>query len=179
MTPQDEPTPHVLIVDDEDSVRSALRRSLRRESYRLSFAASGAEALEQLHQEQPDIIISDHLMPGMTGLELLKRCRLLYPEVGRIVLTGQAEMETVVDAINHGEVFRFLRKPWDDEDLKLTLHLAIQHVRLDRENKRLLRMLESQANQIRQLEAQHPGIGSIHRDQSGAIVIDEEELGAL
>jgi DNA-binding NtrC family response regulator len=180
MTPeQEEPTPHVLIVDDEDGVRSALRRSLRRENYRLTFATSAAEALQRLHEEQPDVILSDHLMPGMTGVELLKRCRLLYPDVGRIVLTGQAEMETVVDAINQGEVFRFLRKPWDDDDLKLTLHLAISHVRLERENRRLLKLLEHQALQIRQLEAEHPGIGRVRRDASGAIVIDEDELGAL
>ena len=81
------PRAHILIVDDEESIRSALRRVLRRD-YQLSFASSAAEALERLRQERPDVILSDHLMPEMTGLELLKRCRLLYPNMGRVVLTG-------------------------------------------------------------------------------------------
>ena len=88
---------HLLIVDDEENIRSALRRVLRRE-YTLSFAASGPEALQLLKTERPDVIISDHLMPEMTGLEFLKRCRLRYPNIGRIVLTGQAEMQMVIAA---------------------------------------------------------------------------------
>ncbi len=169
--------PHLLIVDDEASVRAALRRTFRKEDYELSFAESGMEALELLKTSKPDLIISDHLMPQMTGLEFLKRCRLLYPDVGRVVLTGQAEMETVIGAINDGEVFRFLRKPWDDDEVRLTVHLAIQHVRLERENARLLKLLEHQATRIRQLETDHPGITRIERDPDGAIRIDEDEPG--
>ena len=92
-----EKSAHLLIVDDEESIRSALRRVLRRD-YTLSFAASGPEGLKLLKTERPDVIISDHLMPEMTGLELLKRCRLLYPNMGRVVLTGQAEMTMVIKA---------------------------------------------------------------------------------
>ncbi|MBU0553686.1 response regulator [Myxococcota bacterium] len=168
--------PYILLVDDEPSVLSALRRTLRKEPYRLGFAGSAQDALEMMREEIPDLLVSDHLMPRMTGLELLKRCRLLYPSVGRIVLTGQAEMETVIDAINQGEVLRFLRKPWDDDDLKLTLHMAVEHLRLARENERLLGLLKDQAKFIRDLEEKHPGVADVRRDASGAILIDEDDL---
>jgi len=172
----DEQQPRILIVDDEPSVRSALRRTLRKERYELSFAESAAEALAMLRESKPDLIISDHLMPEMTGLQFLQRCRLMYPDVGRIVLTGQAEMETVIAAINDGAVFRFLTKPWDDDEVKLTIHLAIRHVEMERENARLLALVGAQAERIQELEHQHPGIHSVHRDVSGAILIDESEV---
>lgn len=166
--------PHILIVDDEASVRSALRRSLRKEKYRLSFASSAQEALDLMRNDRPDLVLTDHLMPQMTGLELVKRIRLLYPDVGRVILTGQAEMETVIAAINEGEVFRFLRKPWEDEELKLIVHLALEQVRLERENRRLLAQVRRQDALIRQMEAEHPGIGHVRRDESGAILLDED-----
>ncbi len=180
MAEPDDTKAHLLIVDDEKSVRSALRRALRKEGYRLSFAESALEALEILkeHNDTIELVLSDHLMPKMTGLELLKRCRLLYPDIGRVVLTGQAEMDTVIGAINDGAVFRFLRKPWDDDEVKLTLHLAVRHSRLESENRRLLSLLRAQASQIKSLEQRHPGISTIQRDASGAILIDDEELMA-
>ena len=179
MSPDSQPRPHLLIVDDEANIRSALRRTLRREPYRLSFAESAAKALEMMRVDRPDLLVTDHLMPQMTGLELLKRVRLLFPDVGRIVLTGQAEMETVISAINEGEIFRFLRKPWDDDELKLTIHLAFEQIRLERENRRLLEQVRKQGKYIDQLEEEHPGIGRVERDASGAIVVNEEELTAL
>jgi DNA-binding NtrC family response regulator len=177
--PEADPRPHIMIVDDEDDVRSALRRTLRKEPYRFSFASSGEEALEMIAQDRPDLIVSDHLMPQMTGLELLKRCRMRYPDVGRIVLTGQAELETVVAAINEGEIFRFLRKPWDETELKLTLHMAVQQIQLERENARLLKQVQQQQRYIKTLEEEHPGIGEVRRDGDGAVVITDEELRAL
>ena len=167
---------HVLIVDDEESIRSALRRVLRRD-YQLSFAASAAEALKLLRHERPDVIISDHLMPEMTGLELLKRCRLLYPAMGRVVLTGQAEMTMVISAINEGSVFRFLTKPWDEDELKLTIHLAVEHAReLKGSTASSPSGDPSTPVELSELEAEHPGLTTVQRDQSGAIVIDDIEV---
>lgn len=177
---------HILIVDDEESIRSALRRVLRRE-YKLSFAPSAIEALQMLKSERPDVIISDHLMPEMTGLEFLKRCRLLYPTVGRVVLTGQAEMTMVISAINDGNVFRFLTKPWDEDELKLTVHLAVEHAREQRASIRDSKSnsatpdpapTPARANdsQLADLEAAHPGLTQIKRNQDGAILIDENEV---
>jgi DNA-binding NtrC family response regulator len=175
---------HILIVDDEESIRSALRRILRRD-YKLSFAPSAIEALQMLKSERPDVIISDHLMPEMTGLEFLKRCRLLYPTVGRVVLTGQAEMTMVISAINDGNVFRFLTKPWDEDELKLTVHLAVEHAREQRVSIRDAKSdhfdaadtpLTSNDGELAHLEAAHPGLTHIKRNDEGVIIINEDEV---
>ncbi|RMG17525.1 MAG: response regulator [Deltaproteobacteria bacterium] len=171
-----ETTHTLMIVDDEDNVRSALRRTLRRERYELVFAASGDEALQKLEEQPVDLIISDHLMPGMTGLELLKSVRNLYPDIMRIILTGHADLETAISAINQGEIYRFLTKPWDDLELKVTLQLALEHLDLERENRRLLSTVRRQSEFISRLEETYPGIAEVRRDSDGAIVITEEEL---
>ena len=177
-----EKSAHLLIVDDEESIRSALRRVLRRD-YKLSFAASGAEALALLKTERPDVILSDHLMPEMTGLDFLKRCRFLYPHIGRVVLTGQAEMQMVISAINEGSVFRFLTKPWDEDELLLTLHLAVEHVKSEREKHssahqgsepQAVSKTSNSDKEMTALEEQHPGLTQIERDADGAILIEDD-----
>lgn len=169
----------LLIVDDEENVRSALKRALRRESYEVFTASGPEEALELLQQQPVDLVVSDHLMPRMTGLELLKLVHDRYPGVGRIMLTGHADMETAIKAINESEIYRFLQKPWDDLELKVILHLAFEQIDLERENRRLLSALRRQAGFIRDLETKFPGISNVVRDAQGAIVITEEELRAL
>ena len=172
-----EDKPRLLIVDDEESIRSALRRTLRRD-YEIQLAASGPEALELLKSFRPDVILSDHLMPEMTGLELVKRCRLLYPEISRVVLTGQAEMDTVIAAINEGAVFRFLTKPWEESELELTLHLAVeatQEARSQREESEGESPRgERQTKAISELERAHPGLTQLDRNADGAIIINED-----
>jgi two-component system, probable response regulator PhcQ len=93
----------------------------------------------------------------------------------RLMLTGHADMQTAIDAINHGEIYRFLTKPWDDTELKVTLHLALEQLDLERENRRLLAMVRQHEDLLRNLERKHPGICSIIRDETGAILIDEDE----
>lgn len=173
-----EPAAHLLIVDDEASVRAALRRMLRKEAYRLTCVASAADALKVVQDDPPDVVISDHLMPEMTGLELMKRLRLRCPHVTRIVLTGQAEMATVIAAINEGEVFRFLRKPWDEDELKLTVHLAVIQAREAKAGAQSARSAAPAEVPLRALEAAYPGIVEIQRDADGAIVIDDDEFAA-
>jgi DNA-binding NtrC family response regulator len=112
-------------------------------------------------------------MPNMTGLDFLKLVRTRHPDTVRMMLTGHADMQTAIDAINHGEIYRFLTKPWDDTELKVTLFLAFEQLDLERENRRLLAMVRRQHNVIKSLEKDHPGIGNLARDASGAIVIDE------
>ena len=166
----------ILIVDDEDFVRSALRRALRSEPYEVEEAAAPAAALELLAARKFDLILADHLMPGMTGLELLGMVRDRFPDTVRIILTGHADMQTAIDAINHGEIYRFLTKPWDDVELKITLYNAFERLDLERENRRLLAAVRSQADFLSKLERLHPGIRHVERDGAGAIVISDAEL---
>ncbi len=166
------PERRILIVDDEENVLKALRRSLRKEGYELFFANGPREGLELLKQQPVDLVMSDHLMPEMTGLEFLKVVRDRYPDTMRLMLTGHADMQTAIDAINQGEIYRFLTKPWDDTDLKVTLFLAFEQLDLQRENRRLMAMVRRQHDLISSLEQEHPGIGKLVRDADGAILID-------
>ncbi|MBN2808607.1 MAG: response regulator [Deltaproteobacteria bacterium] len=109
--------PTVLVVDDEKMVLRALSRVLLSSEWDLATAESGAAALEILARQPIALIISDQRMPEMSGLELLNKVKELYPETVRIVLTGYAEMDVVVKAINQGEVYRFFTKPWNNTEL--------------------------------------------------------------
>lgn len=131
----------ILIVDDDEAVRGALARSLRRCDYRLLFASGAQEGLAALQREQVDVVVSDQMMPKMTGLAFLKMVRDRHPEVVRIMLTGYADMSTAIGAINEGEIYRFLTKPWDDVELQVTLHLACDRLELERQNRLLLAAL--------------------------------------
>lgn len=163
----------ILVVDDEEGVRNALARSLRVEGYEVFKAEGAREGMELLATEHVDLIICDHKMPRMTGLEFLARVREDYPDTVRFMLTGQAEMDTVIAAINTGEVSRFVTKPWDDEDLKMMIRMALANLELARENRRLLGMVESQASHIKNLEDSHPGLMEVDRDSDGAIRIPD------
>ena len=119
--------PCILIVDDEPLIRLALVRALSSEGYELVQAPGGREALDILTARSVDLILSDLVMPEMDGLELLKNARVVRPEALRIVLTGHADLDLAVRAINDGAVYRFLLKPWDSFDLRVMIKLALRH----------------------------------------------------
>lgn len=169
----------ILIVDDEDNVRHALSRVLRREGYEVLLAQEPSEGLELLARQPVDLILSDHEMPKMTGPEFLRLVRDRHPDCVRIMLTGKGDLRTAIHAINEGEIYRFLTKPWDDAELKVTLFLALEQLDLQRENRRLLAMVRSQRSLLDALEREHPGIRSICRDASGAILLEDEETSSI
>lgn len=127
----------LLLVDDEPNIVSALRRLFRREGYRIVTAGSGAEGLQRMAECEVDVVLSDQRMPGMTGVEFLRRAKELYPETVRMVLSGYTELQSITDAVNEGAIYRFLTKPWDD--LRLIEHVreAFAHKELADDNKRL------------------------------------------
>ena len=126
-TDHGEQLPTVLLVDDEPSILSALNRLLRREGYRVLTAETGDAALGILARETVKVIVSDQRMPTMTGTDLLARVRTLYPETVRMVLSGHSEIQAVTDAINRGAVYKYLHKPWDDENLKSEVRAALRY----------------------------------------------------
>jgi DNA-binding NtrC family response regulator len=166
--------PVVLFVDDEANVLNALRRSLRKEPYEQLFAQDPKEALEILGKRNVDLVISDHLMPSMDGLSLLKMVKEHYPKIIRVLLTGHADVQMTIAAINEGEVFRFLTKPWDEAELKVTLKNIFEFIDIRRENQVLLDTVRKQRAFIDKLESEHPGLLTVERDESGAIVLDED-----
>ena len=163
----------ILVVDDEENVCRALRRTLRQEGYHVITANEPAKALELLKVTKVDMVISDHLMPNMTGLELLKMVRDRHPDCMRLMLTGHADMDTAVKAINQGEIYRFLSKPWDDTELKVTLHLAFEELDIARENRRILAAARRQYSLLQMLESRFPGIATVVRHASGAILLED------
>ncbi|MDR7379902.1 diguanylate cyclase (GGDEF)-like protein/PAS domain S-box-containing protein [Rhodoferax ferrireducens] len=127
----------LLLVDDEDNIVASLKRLLRRDGYNVVTANSGAQGLQRLAEHAVDVIVSDQRMPGMTGVEFLRRAKELYPETVRMVLSGYTELQSITDAINEGAIYKFLTKPWDDERLRGHIAEAFSHKEMADENSRL------------------------------------------
>jgi len=113
----------LLIVDDETIILDVLKRLLRTE-FEIFTASSGAHGLELFREKQPDIILSDQRMAGMTGIEMLKQIQKEKPTTQRILLTGYTDIGAAIEAINHHLLFRYVRKPWDNEELIAILRAA-------------------------------------------------------
>ncbi|MGV3742438.1 MAG: EAL domain-containing protein [Burkholderiaceae bacterium] len=131
------PARTLLLVDDEPSILSALRRQLRQDGYDILTATDGQKGLELLAQNKIDVIVSDQRMPGMTGVEFLRKVKTLHPDTVRIVLSGFTELQSVTDAVNEGAIYKFLTKPWDDQQLREHVAEAFQHKEMSDENRRL------------------------------------------
>jgi response regulator RpfG family c-di-GMP phosphodiesterase len=141
----------ILMVDDEESILSSLKRLFRRDGYRILTANSGMQGLEILAGNTVDVIISDQRMPNMTGVEFLRQVKQLHPETVRIVLSGYTELNSITEAINEGAIYKFLTKPWDDEQLRLNVQEAFQHKALADENRRLAIELGNANRRLQQL----------------------------
>jgi len=142
----------ILFVDDEPNVLSALRRIFRRENYHIDTAMTGAEALQLLKENDYQLVISDYKMPQMTGAEFLKRVKALHPAVIRIMLTGEADTGAVLGAINEGAVYKFILKPWNDDDLRITVGLALEQYDLIAKNKDLKLDNSKKSKEIKKLK---------------------------
>jgi len=138
----------VLCVDDEPNILSALKRSLRTEHWRVLTAGGGVEALETLAREEVDLVISDMRMPGVDGAQLLEQISQRWPEVIRILLTGHADMGATIAVINRGKIFRYLNKPWDDEELRATVRQGLDLSALEQEKRRLEALTQQQNVQL-------------------------------
>lgn len=116
----------VLIVDDEESVLKSLKRALYTEDYNTIIATSAEMALELLKTTPVDVVISDQMMPGIKGTEFLKIVKDSYPSITRILFSGYSDFESIIQAINDAEVFRFIAKPWNNEELKSLLASTLE-----------------------------------------------------
>ncbi len=151
MSPVESATATILCVDDEANILSALRRLLRPSGWRILTAESGAAGLEILAKEPVDLVISDMRMPEMDGARFLEQVRERWPQSMRLLLTGYADMTSTVNAINRGQIYRYISKPWNDSELPLIIKEALEHARLLAENERLQALTRQQNEQLREL----------------------------
>lgn len=148
----------ILLVDDSPNVLRSLERSLKSKGYDIFTAMSGQDAMYTLQQNDIDLIISDERMPGVVGSDLLKAVKMKYPRVIRILLTGSTDVETIKNAVNKGEVFRFFTKPWDDFELGIAVRQGLQQRALELMNTKLLEFIKKRGDMVRQLEEEYPNI---------------------
>ena len=143
----------LLFVDDEPGILSSLRRLFRPHGYRILVAESGALGLAELEKTSVDLVISDMRMPEMDGATFLKAVRQRWPDTVRILLTGYADVTSTVAAINEGEIYRYVSKPWDDNEIVNTVREALERYRLKQENLRLTALTQSQNEELKGLNA--------------------------
>lgn len=143
----------LLLVDDEKAITRALNRLFRKEGYRIMTAESGAEGLEKLEQcsDPVSMIISDQRMPEMNGAQFLEKAKVIFPDAIRYLLTGYSDMDAVIEAVNKGEIHRYLTKPWNDEDLVLQVKQSLEHFELTSENRRLTALTIEQNKKLSEL----------------------------
>lgn len=143
----------ILFVDDEANILSSLKRLFRPQGYRIFTAESGAQGLEIMARESVDLVISDMRMPEMNGAQFLGKVREGWPDTVRILLTGYAEIGATIEAINKGQIYRYISKPWEDNDITLAVRHALQQKALEREKQRLEELTRRQNEELKDLNA--------------------------
>ena len=155
--------PLVVCVDDDEAMLNTVVRCLRREAVDIRSTLSASEALGWIASEEVAVLVSDYDMPEMTGAQLAGHAKRMRPETVRILLTGKRTLETAIDGINQGEIFKFLNKPFDSEQLRGVVRSAIER------NRELLAMSGDRQRRERRdalrnaLEAEYPGISTVTR----------------
>ncbi|MGV3484677.1 MAG: response regulator [Planctomycetaceae bacterium] len=170
--------PAILIVDDEPDVLLSLRGLLRRD-FEVHTAQSGAEALEIMSQYPVHVIMTDQRMPSMTGVELMHHVRSEHPEAIRIIFTGYADIRAVVEAINSGELYRYITKPWDPDDLLQLLREAVGRHDEMAAQATLLRDLGDYLDDASQLAAAHQAVASESAESLQSFQSRTDHLRAL
>ena len=143
--------PTLMVVDDEPEVLRSLQDLFRRDFRVLTFER-GTEALEKLREVDPPVILSDQRMPEITGVEFLRRAKAARPDAVRLLMTGYADIKAVIDAINEGNVFRYLTKPSEPDELIAVVRQALEHHDLIVERRRLIAELQESNDQLREAD---------------------------
>lgn len=161
----------ILCVDDEKNILQALERSFLDDDYEIVSASSGAEGLQALEGSGPfQVVISDYRMPVMNGVEFLKNVFGRWPDTVRLVLSGYADVGAIVAAINEGHIYKFIPKPWNDEELRLTIQKSLEHYNLQEKHRQLQAELNAAS---RALEFSRSLLGSL---PAGMLAIDENGM---
>lgn len=151
--PDNAPAARILCVDDEPNILSSLRRLFRTKGYSVLTAPGGQEGLTLLETEPVDLVISDMRMPVMDGAAFLEHVRSRWPDTIRLLLTGYADVQSIIEAINRGEIYRYIPKPWDDHDILLVVRHALERKALQAEKLRLEALTHRQNEELKLLNA--------------------------
>jgi two-component system NtrC family sensor kinase len=140
-----------LIVDDEKNVIKSLRRLLLNTDYNLLTAESGKEGMEALDNNDVQVVISDYRMPGVSGVEFLSRVKEKYPDTIRMILSGYADVSAIVEAINEGHVYKFISKPWNDQEILTTIIRSFEQYQLQMDNAELMIEIQNRNSELEKL----------------------------
>ncbi|MEJ2158321.1 MAG: response regulator [Desulfobacteraceae bacterium] len=162
----------ILIVDDEEMILKAIKRTLLNEDYSIFTAQGGHEGLKLLEMREFHLVVSDQNMPGMDGVTFLQKVKAEQPNTLTIMLTGAKEIQVAMQAINDAGVYKFILKPWDDDDLKITIRRALESLDLVRERNALRERVKNRDAVLRNLEKEHPGITQVEKDADGYLILE-------
>jgi len=181
----------IMLVDDEENILKALRRVLIATpcvydgveyKIRVEIFSSPEAALEYARHNPVDLVLSDYRMPAMDGVAFLKKFKQIQPDTARLILSGYADLNALMGAINEAQIYRFLNKPWNDYELISSIAQALAYRNLTLENQRLadevrveLGAMTPQELERRRLEEQEPGITKVNWGADGSVILDEDE----
>ena len=169
----------ILFVDDEEFILNSLKRLFRGKGFKVLTALSGEEGLKIVEDEDVGVVVSDQLMSGIKGVDFLVKVREMSPDTVRVLLTGHADMEVTVAAINEGGVYRYVCKPWHDEDLVICIEQCLEYGALRAENRSMTNTIKKHLYVLTGLEKKNPGITEVVKDSRGCVVMGGEALKGL
>jgi len=167
----------IFILDDEQNILNSLSRLLRDESRQIETASGVQEALNKLKTiDGVDLIISDNRLPDGTGVDFLLKAKQLYPDSIRILITGYPDLDAAIQAINKGQVYRFITKPWENEELKLIVKQSLDFFDVLRDNKALLKIAKQQSEWMEAMQKRYPQVPKEDLIKGGVYIIDEKKV---
>jgi DNA-binding NtrC family response regulator len=174
----------IMIIDDEENILSSLNRVLKKEKdFEVVSHTNPHAALAVANREEFHLFLSDYRMPSMDGVELLTRTKTFNPHAMRLIISGAADFNALISAINQAEIYRFIPKPIQVQELLQTLKQALHTHDLIQENRRLSSLvlkqqneLAQRANALKQFAEQHPTLVNVQWEEDGSIIIDQGDI---
>lgn len=167
----------ILIIDDEKNILNALSRLLKGEDRQIYTAETASEGWEKLKElGGVSLVICDNRLPDLGGIEFLVKVRRSYPDTIRMLITGYPALESAIEAINKGQVHRYITKPWENEELKLIVKQALDYYDVLADNRALLRIARKQAEILKEVQKKYPEFSHLGFDKTGMYIVDEKRV---